>query len=145
MSSELGNYGLLPRDGSVKPAFGAFGGAARQSAGECGDFTPPTLDVTSPTEGQQFVDKLDLKATATDGGSGVARVAFAYDGGQQIRNFSDALAGGSAVGLSPWQSSGKLGLGPHTIEVGALDKSGNAVLKIVKVTKVRTLASSSVG
>ncbi|MDQ3632860.1 MAG: glycosyl hydrolase, partial [Actinomycetota bacterium] len=32
-SSEVGNYGLLRRDGSAKPALGAFGGAAAQSAG----------------------------------------------------------------------------------------------------------------
>ncbi len=136
VSSELGNYGLLRRDGSAKPALSAFGGAAGQGAGACGDFAPPTLNVLAPTEGQQFVDKLDLNAAATDGGVGLARITYAYDGAQEIRNFTDALANGSAVGLAPWQNSGKLGLGAHTIHVSALDKNGNAVERVVKVTKV---------
>jgi len=136
LSSELGNYGLLRRDGSAKPALGAFGGPAGQGAGACGDFAPPTLDVLAPTEGQQFVDKLDLRAAATDGGVGLARITYAYDGAQEIRNFTDALANGSAVGLAPWQNSGKLGLGAHTIHVTALDKNGNTVQRVVKVTMV---------
>jgi len=136
LSSELGNYGLVRRDGSAKPALAAFGGAAGQSAGACGDFGAPTLDVVAPIEGQQFVDKLDLKASATDGGVGVARLSYTYDGGKEIRNFTDALTNGSAVGLAPWQGSGALGVGAHTVEVVALDKNGNAALKVVKVTKV---------
>jgi len=146
LSSELGNYGLLRRDGGAKPALGAFGGAAGQGAGACGDFGAPTLDVVAPTEGQQFVDKLDLKASATDGGVGVARLSYAYDGGKEIRNFTEALTDGSAVGLAPWQGSGALGLGAHTVEVSALDKNGNVVQRIVKVTKVApgTLAGSLV-
>ncbi|MDQ3630472.1 MAG: Ig-like domain-containing protein, partial [Actinomycetota bacterium] len=135
-SSEVGNYGLLRRDGSAKPALGAFGGAAAQSAGACGDFAPPSLNVIAPVEGQQFVDKIDLNASATDGGVGVARISYAYDGGKEIRNFTDALTNGAAVGLAPWQGSGALGLGPHTIEVSALDVNGNVVSRTVRVTKV---------
>lgn len=146
VSSELGNYGLLRRDGSEKPALAQFRGAAGQGPGECGDFAPPTLNVLAPTEGQQFVDKLDLKASATDAGVGVARVSYTYDGGQQVRNFTDALTNGGIVGLAPWQNSGKLGLGAHTIEVTALDKNGNVGQRVVKVTKVApgTLAGSLV-
>ena len=136
LSSEVGNYGLLRRDGSAKPALGAFGGAAAQGAGACGDFAPPSLNVLAPTEGQQFVDKLDLNASASDGGVGVARVSYAYDGGKEIRNFTDALTDGAGVGLAPWQGSGALGLGPHTIEVSALDNNGNMARRVVKVIKV---------
>lgn len=129
-------YGLLRQDGSPKPALGQFHGAGGQGAGECGDFAPPSLDVRAPVEGQAFVDKLDLSASASDGGVGVARISYAYDGGKEIRNFTDALTNGAAVGLAPWQGSGALGLGPHTIEVSALDKNGNAVSRVVRVNKV---------
>ncbi len=129
-------YGLLRQDGSAKPALGQFRGAGGQGAGECGDFAPPSLTVRAPIEGQAFVDKLDLSASASDGGVGVARISYAYDGGKEIRNFTDALTKGAAVGLAPWQGSGVLGLGPHTVEVTALDKNGNAVSRSVRVNKV---------
>lgn len=137
-------YGLLRQDGTAKPALASFGTAGAQGAGECGDFKAPDLNVLAPTEGQQFVDKLDLKASATDGGVGVARVSYAYDGGKEIRNFTDALTDGATFGLAPWQGSGALAVGPHTIEVAALDKNGNVVTKAVKVAKVApgSLASS---
>jgi hypothetical protein len=46
------------------------------------------------------------------------------------------------VGLAPWQGSGKLGLGAHTVEVTALDKNGNTTTTSIPVTKVSTLAST---
>jgi len=137
-------YGLLRGDGSAKPALASFGTAGAQGPGECGDFNAPDLNVLAPTEGQQFVDKLDLKATASDAGVGLGRVSYAYDGGQEIRNFTDALTNGATFALAPWQGSGALAVGPHTIEVTALDKNGNVATKVVKVAKVTTLASSLV-
>ena len=135
-SAELGNYGLLSRDGSSKPSVKAFREAGDRGPASCGDFAPPSLKVLSPVEGQQFVGKLDLQAAATDGGVGLGRITYAYDGGRKIRNFTDALTNGNAVGLAPWQNSGALGLGPHTVEVTALDKNGNTVRRSIKVVKV---------
>lgn len=134
--AELGNYGLLRRDGSAKPALAAFGRADGQGPGECGDFTAPELDVLSPTEGQRFVGKLDLSARAVDGGVGLGRITYAFNGGQKIRNYTDALRNDDPVGLAPWQNSGGLGLGPHTIEISALDRNGNTARKVVNVVKV---------
>ena len=82
----------------------------------CGDFDAPAIRVVKPTPSQQFVDKLDLSAAASDGGVGIARITFAYDTDVEIRNFTDGLANNAPVGLAPWQGSGKLGLGPHTID-----------------------------
>ncbi len=130
------HHGLLRQDGSEKPVSKSFLGAGALGPAECGDFTPPTLDVKAPSEGQQFVDKLDLQASATDGGVGLARISYAYDGGQEIRNFTSALTDGSAVGLAPWQKSGGLAYGKHTVEVTALDKNGNVGTKVVNVVKV---------
>jgi hypothetical protein len=142
---ELNHYGLVRPDGSAKPALAAFKAVVAAnggSAGPCGDFDAPTLRVIKPTPNQQFVDKLDLSAAATDAGTGLARITFTYDGGQQIRNFTDALKNDQPVGLAPWQNSGKLALGPHTIEVTALDANGNTSTQTVQVVKVKTLAAT---
>jgi hypothetical protein len=142
---ELNHYGLLHADGSPKPALAAFRSvvaAGGGQAGPCGDFDAPSIRIVKPTPGQQFVDKLDLAAAATDTGVGLARITFSYDGGQQIRNYTDGLVNDTPVGLAPWQGSGKLALGPHTIEVTALDKNGNTTTQTVQVTKVATLAAT---
>ena len=143
-ASDENHYGLLRSNGSAKPALAAFKTAGAQEAGDCGDFVPPSIRVMAPSEGQQFVDKLDLQASASDGnGVGVARITYAFDGGKSIRNFTDALRENGAVGLAPWQGSGALGLGPHTIEVVALDKNGNTSRREVKVVKVAPGAIAS--
>jgi Cellulase (glycosyl hydrolase family 5)/Bacterial Ig domain len=142
---ELNHYGLLRTDGSPKPSLSAFRGvvaAGGGQAGPCGDFDAPSIRVVKPAPGQQFVDKLDLSAAAADGGVGLARITFSFDGGQEIRNYTDALTNDAPVGLAPWQGSGKLALGPHTIEVTALDKNGNTSTQTVQVTKVATLAAT---
>src|SRR3954451_832783 len=144
---ELNHYGLLRADGSPKPALSAFravtaaGGGA---AGACGDFDPPAIRVVKPTPGQQFVDKLDLSAAATDAGVGVARITFTYDDQPaEIRNFTDNLVNNTPVGLAPWQGSGKLALGPHTITATALDKNGNTATQSIPVVKVTAAALKS--
>jgi hypothetical protein len=144
---ELNHYGLLRTDGSPKPSLAAFRAivaAGGGSAVTCGDFDGPGIRIVKPAPGQQFVDKLDLSAAASDTGVGLARVTFSYDGGQEIRNFTDGLANDAPVGLAPWQGSGKLALGPHTIEVTALDKNGNTSTQTIQVQKVATLAATLV-
>jgi hypothetical protein len=136
---ELNHYGLLRADGSPKPAMSAFRAVASAgggSAGPCGDFDAPAIRVVKPTPGQQFVDKIDLSAAASDAGVGIARITFTFDGGQDIRNFTTNLTNDAPVGLAPWQGSGKLALGPHTVEVTALDKNGNTSVQTIPVVKV---------
>jgi hypothetical protein len=143
---ELNHYGLLRLDGAAKPSMAAFRAVAAAGGGgpaACGDFDPPALRVVKPTPGQQFVDKLDLSAAASDGGVGIARITFAYDTNVEIRNFTDALVNDAPVGLVPWQGSGKLGLGPHTVIVTALDKNGNVSTVQVPVVKVAASALKS--
>ncbi|HWH93226.1 MAG TPA: Ig-like domain-containing protein [Baekduia sp.] len=142
---ELNHYGLLRTDGSPKPAMSAFravAAAAGGAAAACGDFDAPSIRVVKPTPGQQFVDKLDVSAAATDGGVGVARITFSYDDNVEIRNFTDGLVDNVPVGLAPWQGSGKLGLGPHTVVVTALDKNGNTATQSIPVTKVSALKAT---
>jgi len=143
---ELNHYGLLRADGSPKPSMSAFRAVAAAgggAAGSCGDFDAPAIRVVKPIPGQQFVDKLDLSAAASDAGVGVARLTFTFDGGQDIRNFTDNLVNDAPVGLAPWQGSGKLALGPHTVEVTALDKNGNTSVTTVPVVKVAAGALKS--
>jgi hypothetical protein len=144
---ELNHYGLLHTDGTAKPALGAFRAvtaAGGGSAGPCGDFDAPSIRIVKPTPGQQFVDKLDLSAAASDSGVGIARITFSYDNQPtEIRNFTDNLVNDTPVGLAPWQGSGKLALGAHTITVTALDKNGNTSTQSVQVTKVAEGAMQS--
>ncbi|HWI75158.1 MAG TPA: glycosyl hydrolase [Baekduia sp.] len=140
---ELNHYGLLRTDGSPKPSMSAFRAVAQANGGgpaSCGDFDPPAIRVVKPTPGQQFVDKLDLSAAASDGGVGIARITFSYDTNVEVRNFTDGLVNDAPVGLAPWQGSGKLGLGPHTVIVTALDKNGNTATVQVPVVKVAASA-----
>ena len=142
--AELDHYGLLGTTGALKPAYDVFRQIAAANGGAaapCGDFDAPTVKIVSPTPGQQFVGKLDIKASAQDTGVGLARLTF-FSGDDKIRNFTDDLANDRTVGLAPWQGSGELPLGKHTIEVQAVDKNGNVGSATVAVQKVKTLAST---
>ncbi len=137
LRDDTGNpYGLRRANDTEKPSWLAFAAAEAQLPAECGDFTPPSIDVQSPTEGQVFDGRLDVRASAADAGVGLGRISYAYDGGKEIRNFTEALTNGGAVGLAPWYGSSALAPGPHTIEVIALDKNGNTDTRVVHVTKV---------
>jgi hypothetical protein len=143
--AEFDHYGLLNTSGAPKPSWAAFRQVAQANggaAGPCGDFDAPSIRIVKPAPGTQFVEKLDVQAAATDGGVGLARITFGYDAGNDIRNFTDELLNDKPVGLAPWQGSGKLGLGKHTIVVTALDKNGNTSTATVDVLKVSTLAAT---
>ncbi len=135
VGSELSHYGLLRADGASKPSADVFRGAGGIGPGACGDFEPPSVNVTKPAEGEVFVDRLELAASASDSGVGLGRITYTFDGGQQIRNFTEQLSNGASVGLSPWFGSRELGVGPHRIEVTALDTNGNVAQKVVNVVK----------
>jgi hypothetical protein len=81
------------------------------------DNTPPSVTVTSPTEGSTVAGMVSLTASASDNVS-VTSVQF----------FVDGTALGSPVTSSPytvvWDTSG-LPLGPHTLYATARDVSGN--------------------
>ncbi|HEU4974515.1 MAG TPA: cellulase family glycosylhydrolase [Baekduia sp.] len=146
-TDELRHYGLLRGDGSAKPSLDAFKAvvaAGGGPAGACGDFDAPRLRVIKPVANQQFVDRLDIQAAAEDGpgGVGLSRIGFTYDGGQKLANFAENLGWDKPVGLTPWYGSSDLALGPHTIEILAIDKNGNAVTQTIPVVKVATLKAT---
>ena len=74
---EMGQYGLRDTNGRDKPSMAAFRAVAAANGGAggpCGDFDPPTITILSPTPSQTYDDKLNLQASATDAGVGVARI-----------------------------------------------------------------------
>ncbi len=134
------NFGLLRPDASRKPAYDAFVQAAQGAdplvGQECGDFRAPDVTVVSPVEGQQYVDRFDIKAKATDA-AGVSRITFQYDGANEIRNFTGVdVSNDKLVSLEPWFKSRELPLGKHSVKVIAIDPFGNTAEKVVNVEKV---------
>ena len=132
-ADELNHYGLCAPTARPSRRWRRLpldrGSQRRAGAAPCGDFDPPSIRIVKPTPGQQFIDKLDLSAAATDSGVGLARITFTYDGGNKVRNFGEPLVNDQPVSMAPWYGSGKLALGPHTVEVTALDKNGNTTTR----------------
>ena len=138
-------YGLIATDGSHKPAFQALADVARGKDGDagerCGDFDPPSLQISAPDDNGSFLDVLPIKAVATDS-SGVGRITLMADG-KLIRNFTTGKTRStdfpkSLTGAITWQGAKKLALGQHTITAIALDGNGNKTTKTLRVTKVAT-------
>jgi len=133
-------FGLLRLDGGRRPAYEAFLDAAKGvdtlAGQECGDFRAPDITVVSPVPNQQYTDRLDIQARATDA-NGVARITYQYDGANEIRNFTGTDVGNDkVVGLTPWFKSDDLALGPHTVRVIAVDSFGNRATTDVPVERV---------
>ncbi len=90
------------------------------------DTTAPTVALTSPANGSTVSGSVALAATASDTGSGVARVEFRADG---VLVGTDT----SAPYAATWNSSGA-SVGSHTIQARAIDVAGNAANSSVNVT-----------
>lgn len=83
----------------------------------CIDTTGPVVSVTAPVNGATVAGQLTLSASATDSGSGVAKVEFLVDG---------TVIGTSTT--SPYQTawnSTSVADGTHTIQARATDTVGN--------------------
>ena len=139
------HYGAVRSDGSRKPLFGALStfassGDTLPSSEACGDFQPPAITISAPTDGGVFAGALTITASATDS-SGVPRISLFVDGqsaSNLIRNFTSAGATPPTTmsGTIGWQGAKKLSLGQHKITIVALDPMGNQSSKTVTVTKV---------
>jgi hypothetical protein len=91
------------------------------------DTVAPTVSLTSPANGGSYRrGTLTLAATASDAGSGVARVAF-YDGATLLGTDTSA----------PYQYSWntrRVALGQHTLTAVATDAAGNSTTSTPPVT-----------
>jgi len=145
-SAEFDHYGLYyaNADGTLstrpKPSLAAFKEIVAGGGGPaafCADLIAPAINVISPTPNQQFDDRIDIRATASDDNVGLGRISFFVDSaGDSIRNYTEALANGAEVGLTPWFGSRELALGKHTVRVMAVDRNGNQAAVEVPVEKV---------
>ena len=89
------------------------------------DTTPPSVSITSPTSGATVTGATALAATASDAGSGVARIEFRVDG---VLVGSDANSPYS----SSWDAS-SVASGAHTIRATAIDVAGNSTSASISV------------
>jgi hypothetical protein len=83
-----------------------------------GDTTPPTVTLTSPTNGATVTGSIKITASASDSGSGVARVEFYVDG--------QLVGTSTATPYSVTWNSTKSAKGSHTIYAVAVDNAGNS-------------------
>ena len=141
--SELDSYGLKRADGSERPAAAAFRdvAAGRDTVtAPCGDFTPPSIRVLSPTPGARFGtrDTLLIKAHVPD--ADVTRITFAVKGAaDEIRNHTNAGKPMTAEQRTPvmdWQGFKRLPYGRHTIVITAKDANGNEASESVAVERL---------
>lgn len=81
------------------------------------DDIPPTVDITAPLDGAAFNGgTVKVQASASDAGSGVAKVAFLVDGGLKSTDTTSPYT-------YSWNTAGLTGL--HTITAKAYDGAGN--------------------
>ena len=129
------NLGLLRNDGSAKPAWTAFQQwSAARPARRCGaevDRVAPQVSISAPRQNQQYLERLLIKATATDATTGVRRMEILADG---------VKVPGSQPGGTfelNWLGARELSIGRHTITVRALDGAANWGEASVVVVKDR--------
>ncbi len=142
------NFGVVRTDFTRKPAFAALkavGAASSPSPtptpapspapvpGPAPTVdTPPTVRLTSPTAGAEFVSSLSVLAAASDD-RGIAKVEFLLDG-RVIGSDS------SAPYALTYKVPSKLAYGAHTLTARATDTAGQITTVAVSVKRVRTLS-----
>ena len=141
--AEMTRYGLRRPDGQNKPSYAAFKDFARTGdklTGPCGDFTAPTVRITSPGPNRRLFDRMVVRAESPD--TDVARMSFLVNG-QTIENFTPNLRAGEKVRdyvkqplYRNWQGIRRLPFGQHTLTVVAKDTSGNETEQSVQFTRV---------
>jgi hypothetical protein len=99
----------------VLTAIDRAGNAASQTVEVTVDRTPPTVSVMGPSAGETVYGSLDIEWTASDAGSGVARVDFVYDGGTTV----------TPVGTTTRTIDAPV-IGPHFVTVRVWDRAGNS-------------------
>ncbi len=108
---------------------------ALNGSGTTADTTPPTISITSPTNGLSLTGITALAATATDN-VGVSGVQFKVDGTNV----------GAEVTIAPYTASlnvATLTAGTHTISAVARDAAGNTATASVSVTVILSTSDTT--
>jgi len=121
-----GGYRANMPAGQQQPLLEAVKAAVGGSVVSNPDTTPPTVSITSPSNGSVLSGTLNITANASDN-VGVASVLFNVDGKQV----------GNTLSISPFLVSlntGTLTNGSHTISAVAKDAAGNSAAASINVT-----------
>jgi alpha-tubulin suppressor-like RCC1 family protein len=100
-------------------------GAAPEPPTPAGDRTPPTFDITGPTQGSLHSAQLRLFGNAFDS-TGVARVTYQLDGAAEVElglQFHSPTAGDRRRAF--FDAPVTVGAGPHRVVLHAYDAAGN--------------------
>ena len=88
------------------------------------DTVPPTVQFTTPGAGSLVTQSVALQGTATDSGSGVARVDLSFDGGNTWVPTTLASGQWSFVWTIPYQQDGVT----YAVDARATDNAGNTAI-----------------
>jgi hypothetical protein len=133
-----GNFGWVPSNGTYTLALTATDRAGNPMAAPFTvvgivvnrtneDITPPTITITAPTAGQFLRGTFNFTATASDVGSGIAKVEF-YDGSTKLGEDTSNVGGYSlAVNSLPLTD------GNHILRAVAVDNAGLTAVATVAV------------
>ncbi len=92
------------------------------------DSTPPTVTMTSPTDGSSIIGTVSVSANASDN-VGIAGVQFQLDG----KNLGGVITGAGPAYSFSWDTTAAAN-GPHTLAAIASDTTGNTATSSVSVT-----------
>jgi len=131
----VNRYGLLRWNGTKRGSWAAMAQIAAEGdklTDPCGDLTPPTIRINSPTSATQFEDQIFISASGQDAGSGMKSLQFYIDG--------KAVAGASVKNdevLERTLSTKSLPYGPVLVKVRAIDLAGARSFSEVVVNKIK--------
>ncbi len=103
------------------------------------DNTPPTVSITSPSNGAYVRSTITLEASASDSGSGVSKVVYYYDSVTSSNEIGSSTTSPYSVS---WDTTA-VSDGSHTIYAVAYDEVGNTKQTSINVTVDNTPPSVS--
>ena len=130
--------GLERADGSHKPSFAAMQKYIRngdQLKEPCGNFSGPTLHLSSPRNGVHYSGPLPIRVWAKSS-HGVFRIRLEIDG-KLIRNYDGPSFPSFLSGTLLWQGAKHISFGRHRLTILAYDRQRNVSSRSITIVHVR--------